>query len=62
MPSMAPWKRWAFVLLPATVLAISLSNIFHGHAQKRSEMLVSLLAGLLTVMGIAQFMLAKMDK
>lgn len=58
MPSMAPWKRWAFVLLPATVLASSLYSLFHGHA-RRSEMLVSLLAGLLTVMGIAQFHASK---
>jgi hypothetical protein len=61
MPKVALWKRWAFVLLPAAVLAISLSNLFGGHAQS-SELFVTIISGLLTVMGIGQFLLGKIGE
>lgn len=59
MTERGSWRRWAFVILPAMVMMISIFNFFHRRRHERSEIVVAVVAGLLTLMGVGNLFLGR---
>jgi len=61
LPKRPLWKRWADVLLPAFVLAVSVFNFVHRRAPQKTEIFIMVMSGLLTLAGIGRFIVASRE-
>ena len=62
MAERASWKRWASVLLPAMLMMISIFNFFHRRRHERSEIVITVLAGLVMLIGVGNLLIERAER